>query len=394
MNTLNQNASLNKTVAVGLSGGVDSTLTALLLQEQGYNVVGLSMSIYNKDIPSLKPAGKSCYGPSEKQDIKDIQKWAMSKGMDAYIVDLSEEYKQEVLKYFKESYLSGNTPNPCIMCNQKMKFGLLADKAKEQGVSFDYFATGHYVRLEKAGNRFVIKKAVDDKKDQSYFLYRLTQEQLARTLFPLGDFTKEEVRQMARDRSLAVADKADSQDFYAGDYTDLLEQTPRCGEIVHTSGKVLGTHQGFWHYTIGQRKGLGVAYSEPLFVVDIDAQNNRVIVGDVSETLSTACYAKACNWVALPEVPHQPLRVMAKYRSAGRAVPATIEAVDLNAKESVAGAEVKITFDEPQKSVTRGQSVVFYGALDAAGNVLPFESEDVNDMLRAADTVLGGGIIL
>lgn len=373
-----------QTVAVGLSGGVDSTLTALLLQESGYKVIGLSMSIYNKDIPSLKPAGKSCYGPNEKQDIKDIQKWALSKGMEAYIIDLSEEYKQIVLKYFKDAYLSGKTPNPCIMCNQKMKFKMLADKAIEQGISFDYFATGHYVRAVKIGGRYVLKKAVDEKKDQSYFLYRLTQEQLARTLFPLGSYTKEAVRQMARDRGLEVADKADSQDFYGGDYTDLLEQAPRCGQIVHTSGKVLGTHSGFWHYTIGQRKGLGIAYSEPLFVVDIDAQNNRVIVGNVQETLSKSCHAEACNWVALSDVPEKPVRVMAKYRSAGRAVPALIEACE---------GGVLVSFDEPQKSVTRGQSIVFYGQVDDNGALVPLETADVNEAFLAADTVLGGGII-
>lgn len=374
----------NKTIAVGLSGGVDSTLTALLLKEQGYKVIGLSMSIYNKDIPSLKPAGKSCYGPDEKQDIKDIQKWAIDKGIESYIIDLSEEYKQEVLKYFKEAYLSGKTPNPCIMCNQKMKFGLLADKAKEQNIEFDFFATGHYVRLEKIGDRYALKKAVDEKKDQSYFLYRLTQEQLSRTLFPLGSYTKEQVRQMARERGLTVADKVDSQDFYGGDYTDLLEQAPQYGEIVHTSGQVLGSHQGFWHYTIGQRKGLGVAYSEPLFVVDIDAQNNRVIVGNVNETFTNECFVMDCNWMALKQAPQVPLRVMAKYRSAGFSVPAVIMSVE---------GGVNVKFDSPQKSVTRGQSVVFYGAMDENGQVTSCDIKDLSNLPTVADTVLGGGII-
>lgn len=353
---------MTKTIAVGLSGGVDSTLTALLLKEQGDTVIGLSMSIYNKDIPALKPAGKSCYGPTEKQDIKDIQRWATAQGMDAYIIDLSEEYKQVVLSYFKEAYLSGRTPNPCIMCNAKMKFGLLAQKAKEQGIHFDYFATGHYARIEHQNDRWVLKKGKDEKKDQSYFLYRLTQDQLARTLFPLGNYTKEQVRDMARERGLMVADKADSQDFYAGDYTDLLEQKPRVGEIVHTSGKVLGTHQGFWNYTIGQRKGLGIAYPVPLFVVDLDAKNNLVIVGDAEQTMTCDCYAENCNWVALDRAPEKPMAVMAKYRSAGREVPATIWAQD---------SGVAVQFSEPQKSITRGQSIVFY--------------QD--------DTVLGGGII-
>lgn len=351
-----------KTVAVGLSGGVDSTLTALLMQEQGYKVIGLSMSIYNKDIPALKPAGRSCYGPDEKQDIKDIAAWAKKRGIEPHIIDLSEEYKQVVLKYFKECYLSGKTPNPCIMCNEKMKFGLLADKAHQMGVEFDYFATGHYARIEKQGDRYVIRKAVDAKKDQSYFLYRLSQAQLARTLFPLGEWMKEHTRELARARGLIQAEKADSQDFYAGEYTDLLEQTPRAGKIVLTNGQVVGTHQGFWNYTVGQRKGLGVAHPVPLFVVDIDADKNEVIVGTAEALLTASCFVGSCNWVALDKSPIEPIKVMVKYRSAGAAVPATL------VRE---GAGVRVRFETPQRAVSKGQSAVFY-------------QEDI---------VLGGGII-
>lgn len=351
-----------KTVAVGLSGGVDSTLTALLLQEQGYRVIGLSMSIYNKDIPSLKPSGRSCYGPSEKQDIKDIAKWAKAHGIESHIIDLSEEYKQVVLAYFKECYLSGRTPNPCIMCNEKMKFGLLADKAHQMGVDFDYFATGHYARIEHRGDRYILRRAIDEKKDQSYFLYRLNQKQLSRTLFPLGGWTKEHTRELARARGLVQAEKAESQDFYAGDYTDLLEQAPRPGNIVLTTGQIVGKHMGFWNYTVGQRKGLGVAHPEPLFVVDVDADNNQVIVGRGQETQTESCYVAQCNWVALETAPVNSLSVSVKYRSAGVAVPATI------VQESQG---VRIRFDAPQRAVSKGQSAVFYDG----------------------DIVLGGGII-
>lgn len=363
-----------KTVAVGLSGGVDSTLTAMLLKEQGYQVVGLSMSIYNKDIPSLKPAGKSCYGPEEKQDIKDIQQWAENQGIKSYIIDLSEEYKQVVLADFKRCYLSGQTPNPCVLCNTEMKFGLLADKAKEQGIAFDYFATGHYARIDQIKDRYFVRKGVDDKKDQSYFLYRLTQHQLARTLFPLGHMTKDKVRELARERGLIQAQKADSQDFYGGDYTDLLEQPQRPGLIIHTSGKILGRHQGFFNYTIGQRKGLGVSYPVPLFVVDLDPEKNQVIVGEAYETFSTHCFATHCSWMALDKAPTEPVRVLAKYRSAGRAVPAMMKAYEKG---------VQIIFDEPQKSLTPGQSIVFYGA------DIPHET----DLFLTSDMVLGGGII-
>ena len=350
-----------KTVAVGLSGGVDSTLTAHLLKEQGYRVVGLSMSIYNGNIPA-HITGDACYGPSEKQDIRDIQKWAKNQGIEAHILDLSEAYKKTVLKYFKDSYLSGVTPNPCVMCNTMMKFGLLVEEARRQGITFDYFATGHYARITEKDNRFILKKGVDAHKDQSYFLYRLTQEQLSQTLFPLGEYTKDQVRQMARERGLTVADKGDSQDFYAGDYSDLLEQKPRVGNIVLTDGKILGKHQGFWNYTIGQRKGLGIAYPEPLFVVDIDAEHNQVIVGTSKDTFVEGCVADRVVWGGVISSLNEPLKAQVKYRSSGKTVPATL---------MPEGEGVRVTFDEPQRSITRGQSIVFY--------------QD--------DCVLGGGII-
>ena len=338
-------------VAVGLSGGVDSTLTALLLKEQGYDVVGISMSIYNKDIPNLKEAINSCYGPTEKDDYKKAQEWAKKHGIETVILDCSEEYKQTVLRYFKEAYLSGTTPNPCIKCNAEMKFGLLLERAKKEGVEFDYFATGHYAQIEKKDGRFILKKGVDDKKDQSYFLYRLTQEQLAKTMFPLGNLTKDEVRQMALERNLAVAQKPDSQDFYNGDYTDLLEQKPKKGVIRHIKGTILGEHQGFFNFTIGQRKGLGIAHPVPLYVVELDAENNEVIVAPKEATFKTSCQASEVVWGGV-EMDEKEVQVFAKYRSAGKMVQATLK--------KISNEKIEVIFFEPQSSLTKGQSVVCY----------------------------------
>ncbi len=346
---------MSQTIAVGLSGGIDSTLTALLLLEQGYRVIGLTMSIYNKDIPNLKPADNSCYGPVEKADIQVARNLGKEYGFDVHVLDCSEEYKQLVLFYFKQSYLSGITPNPCVKCNEIMKFGMLRDKARQMGIPFDYFATGHYARIQKKDN-FILQKGVDLKKDQSYFLYRLPQKTLSETLFPLGNYTKEQVRMMARERGLAVSEKADSQDFYSGDYADLLEEKPRIGNIVHVSGRILGTHQGFWNYTIGQRKGLGISFPVPLFVVDIDAQNNQVIVGEAETTYVSEVFLTDIVCHDMSVLSHQK-SVLAKYRSSGKDVPATL-------KYQQETNKLHIIFDEPQRAVTPGQSLVCYSSED------------------------------
>ncbi len=346
-------------ILVGLSGGVDSTLAALLLKEQGHEVMGVSMSLYNKDIPNLKLSDNSCYGPTEKQDLKDIHVWCEKQGIEHHILDLSEDFKKTILKYFRESYLSGQTPNPCIMCNQGVKFGLMVKKAKEL-FDFDVFATGHYAQILDMPEGKVLARGKDIKKDQSYFLYRLSQEQLAHTLFPLGKFSKAEVRQMAKERGLIQAEKADSQDFYSGDYTDLLQVPPKQGNIVLKNGKVLGKHNGFWQFTIGQRKGLGIAYPEPLYVVGLNADKNQVIVGVKEETLSNSCLIK--NVVCGALMTKEAFDCQVKYRSMGTPVAAQV----IKKEEGYL-----LTFKEPQKALTPGQSAVFYDG----------------------DLVLGGGII-
>ncbi len=343
---------MSKTIAVGLSGGVDSTLTALLLKEAGYRVIGLSMSIYNKDIPNMTLAGRSCYGPEEKHELNEIREWGKKQNIPVYVLDLSDVYKQTILAYFKQAYLKGITPNPCVQCNAEMKFGLLLESARKSGLNFDAFATGHYARIEQQDNRFVLKKGIDAYKDQSYFLYRLTQEQLSQTMFPLGHLTKERVREMARERGLAVAEKADSQDFYAGDYNDLLQEPARTGKIILTTGEVLGEHQGFWNYTIGQRKGLGISYPRPLFVVDVDPKENVVIVGTAEAVLKKSCRVEATVWGGLIPPLTAPMRAEVKYRSTGRSVGATLT--------PEAEGRIRIDFDEPQRALTPGQSAVFY----------------------------------
>lgn len=352
-----------RTAIVGLSGGVDSSLTALLLKEQGYTVIGVSMSIYNKDIPHLLPAGNSCYGPEEKQDIKEIAQLGKKIGIETHVFDCAEEYKNLVLSYFKESYLKGVTPNPCVKCNEVMKFGLLQQKARQAGIDFDYFATGHYARIEHRHDRYLLRQALDTKKDQTYFLYRLSQEQLACTLFPLGNLTKAEVRTLAKEKGLAVYDKPDSQDFYAGDYNDLLQMPPKDGLIMHINGTVLGHHKGYWNYTIGQRKGLGVAYAEPLFVLDLDAHRNIVWVGTAQDTQKKDVFVSDLAWIAFDRTPEKPFKAFAKQRSTATASPVTVEPT---------AHGVHVIYDEPQKSFTPGQSMVFY-----------------NDGI-----VLGGGIIV
>ena len=341
------------TVIVGLSGGVDSSLAAILLKEQGYHVIGVSMSIYNKDIPNLLPSDNACYGPEEKQDIKNIHLFGEKIGIETHVFDCSEEYKQLILSYFKEEYRHGRTPNPCIKCNTVMKFGLLCQKAKEMGILYDYFATGHYAQIiqDPKTNRYLLKKGIDEKKDQSYFLYRLTQEQLGQTLFPLGNLTKAQTRKLAFEKGLTTYDKPDSQDFYSGNYNDLLQFTPKPGVIMLIDGTPLGKHMGYWNYTIGQRKRLGVSYSEPLFVLDIDAHRNIVYVGTEKDTQKKDVYISDLSWIIDKDPPQKSFKALAKHRSTAPALPVTVEPID---------GGLHIIYDTPQKSFTPGQSLVLY----------------------------------
>lgn len=342
-------------VLVGLSGGVDSSVTACLLKEAGYEVIGATMSIWDKEkYQNLfsKEMKNSCFAPHE-QDEKACRALCEKIGIKYQVIDCTKEYQKVVLDNFKSEYLSGRTPNPCIVCNSSIKFDVLPKSAKAQGLMFDKFATGHYVRIlyNQTSKRYCLQTAVDQTKDQSYFLYRLTQEQLSQVLTPLGDYTKENVREMARKYGLDVSEKKDSQDFYTGDINDLIEEPDKTGNFVDTSGKILGHHNGIWHFTIGQRRGLGVSAARPLYVVALNPEKNEVVLGYEEENYGSSLVVSNLNWVSV-EALTEKQDVFLKLRSSQKPFKAIFEPInDQNAR---------LVFYEPQKAVATGQSAVFY----------------------------------
>lgn len=300
-----------------MSGGVDSSVAALLLKQAGYEVMGVTMRITPEGVA---PAARklACYGEDEAAEIEDIEKVAQHLGIEFQVVDLRREYEERILNYFREEYARGRTPNPCVKCNAEIKFGLLLEGCRRLGLEYDYFATGHYarVRFDERSGRWLLLKARDAAKDQSYFLSLLSQEQLARSLFPLGELRKGEVRKIAREHSLPVSEKEESQDFYAGDYRELLP-AGKPGPIKDLGGKVLGQHDGIENYTIGQRRGLGIASGGRLYVVRIEAETNTVYIGEEKDLLTSKFYVDRVNWVArvpaVGEVIEAAVRV--RYRS-------------------------------------------------------------------------------
>ncbi len=347
------------TVAVGLSGGVDSALAAAILKNQGYNVVGITMSVYSGEKSSLHVAGHACYGPGEKDDIELAASVAGFLSIPHYVIDLKEEYREFVLEYFKEEYLIGRTPNPCTRCNPVVKFGFMLQKAVKAGISFDLFATGHYARVcyLKGENRYVIKMAVDKKKDQTYFLYGLKQELISSLMFPVGGFTKEEVRKYSKEMNIPVFSRQESQDFIeGGDYSVLFDADKiKPGPFIDMEGHCIGTHRGIVHYTIGQRRGIGISHSEPLYVVKIDTGSNTVTVGPKSLLYSDTLIADNLNFISI-DLPESPVRVQARIRH--NHIPADAHVIALDK------GRVKVVFDNPQLSITPGQSIVFYGSDD------------------------------
>ena len=284
-------------VLVGMSGGIDSSVAAYLLKKEGYEVEGVTMLIWKENSPFPVPAGNnSCYGPDKSKDLETIARVCSSLSIPHHIIDCSDIYEKAVLSRFREEYLAAHTPNPCIWCNREVKFGAMVERASEL-IDFDYFATGHYARIGKIGDRYAVLKAKDLRKDQSYFLSRLSQEQLARTLFPLGSYTKDQIRAIDEELGFHEPGSSESQDFYGGDYSVLLSTPDKTGDIVMADGRKVGEHKGYWHYTIGQRRGLNVAYTEPLYVIALDKDRNRVIVGTEEETHSTMLSASDAVYV-------------------------------------------------------------------------------------------------
>jgi tRNA-specific 2-thiouridylase len=355
-------------IAVAMSGGVDSSTVAALLVRQGYRVVGLTMQLWNqRRFPELAVEGGVPSGPGRccsLDDVYDARRVAEQIGIPYYVVNFEREFEEQVVRPFVEEYLAGRTPIPCTLCNNHIKFGRFFEIAEAVGAR--QIATGHYARIrrDEASGRWRLLRAMDDSRDQTYFLFGLTQEQLARTLFPLGEMTKAEVRELARSMDLAVAAKGDSQEICFvpnGDYAAFLRtylkesgvaEERTHGAIVTTAGRTLGEHEGVHHFTIGQRRGLGVATGEPLYVIATDPERQRVVVGGHDELLRARFWAKDVNWISIAG-PAASLRARVKIRNKHAAAAATLNAVGDPTR-------VEVVFDEPQRAVTPGQAAVFY----------------------------------
>ena len=350
-------------VAVGMSGGVDSTVAAWLLKQQGHAVVGLTMQIWDGSV-ALPDEGRSgCYGPGEARDLACARAVAERLGIRHVAVPLAEAYNRCVLDPFRDAYRSGRTPNPCVLCNQRMKFGLLLDEARAMGVSFDAFATGHYARVTRdpARGSCTLRRGADGTKDQSYFLARLTQGQLRQVLFPLGEMLKTDVVRLAREAGFAdIAEREESQDFIESDSYDPLfaPSDSRPGPLVDTAGRRLGQHRGIVHYTVGQRQGLGVATGARLHVKELQPATDTIVLGTREELLAPSCRVEELNWIAGTTPPDgTACSVQLRYRHPG--VQSVLHPLPDGAWQ--------VDFAAPQFAVAPGQTAVFYVDDDVLG---------------------------
>ena len=349
-----------KTVAVGLSGGVDSALAAFLLKQQGYNVVGMTMATWDGSIKMPHVEGREgCFGPGEDKSIAEAKLVAERLGIPHHVVRVSEDYKRQVIEYFRAEYRAGRTPNPCARCNQYIKFGALLTAARRMDIEFDYFATGHYARLEfKDPETPFLYEAFDYGKDQTYFLSRLSAEQLSKAIFPLGSMTKVQVKDLAKQIGwIDFATKKESQDFLeCGDYSVLFDDSDNVpGDFVDMNGKVLGQHKGIVHYTIGQRKGLNIGgQPEPLFVVSIDVKKNQVVLGPRNALDCEEVTGTELNLMVAETSPLLKGELTAHIRLGHRGAQARIEELD------TAKGIIRVRFSEPQFAPAAGQVLVIY----------------------------------
>lgn len=355
-----------KKVVIGMSGGVDSSVGAYLLKEQGYDVVGVTMQIWQDEDNVVQEEHGGCCGLSAVEDARRVA-WELQ--IPYYVMNFKREFKDHVIDYFVDEYIRGRTPNPCIACNRYVKWESLLKRSLDIGA--EYIATGHYARIEQLpGGRYTLRKSVTAAKDQTYALYNLTQYQLSHTLMPVGAYTKEEIRAIADRIHLGVAGKPDSQEICFipdHDYAKFIKENAGMslpeGNFVDLDGNVLGRHQGITHYTIGQRKGLNLSMKRPVFVVEIRPETNEVVIGDTQDVFSDTLRCDHINWMAIDGLHGEQMQVSAKIRYSHKGAPCIIREVE--------DGLVECKFEEPQRAITPGQAVVFYDG----------------------DYVVGGGII-